>query len=164
MKSFVWSIYCWWVGSLVVLGFVSQPPTEWSAAECYWKELNARVLFEYWTRLAVYRATSWAMFCGNYVRQTGRQLLLFWTRIAFDQSCFFVLRWNWRDVTLQHGMVFKCSFHKKLDEDRAQNWSEHLFYFMQALNVAFPQDGGSCNGFSHLKIIHFHLRMTHTAL
>lgn len=30
------------------------------------------------------------------------------------------------------------------------------------MTVAFPQDGGS-NGFSHLKIIHFHQRITHSA-
>ena len=34
-EIFVWSIYCSWVDSLVVLGLMSQPLTEQSAAECY---------------------------------------------------------------------------------------------------------------------------------
>lgn len=149
MRSFVWSIYCWWVGSLVVLGFMSQPPTEQSAAECYWRV----PLFRFGCN---WRVSSRATSRGN-VRNSNRKQCVTHRATNFtslyqdhiyicDASCVAAeeLRTWLLTVVLKHKVSLHF-FSRTHDED----WHKtgQSFLACACMKDAFPQDGGS-NGFS----------------
>lgn len=135
--------------------------------------LGLVVTGEYWTGQLLEQCSQWRKLSDKqdnsfYFSKPGSHLICSAFVMLFNAVAERISQLKWTEMKLIRCCITAQGFvatliHTKRDEDRAQKWSGHLFLLHACINVAFPRDGGSCNGFSHLKIIHFHQRTTYPA-